>query len=318
VPGDRTRIHGRARVPWRLPLPAYPLQFPAAFGIGLAVTTPSSSLLPAGFDPRRPIALIAGQGDYPVRVAAAIRQAGIPLKLVALDGETPPELVGSFAPGDRATLLVGQLGRMLRALKEFGAGYAYMAGQIAPRRLFKGLHPDLKTARILLSLKRRNAETIFGAIAAEIEKLGVTLLDARCFLEDQLAVTGVMTGGRFPIDREYLDHGIHVAREIARLDVGQGVVVRKGTVLAVEAFEGTDAMLRRAGAFKTDHALFVKTVKSGQDYRFDVPVFGRRTLETMREAGIAAAALEAGKVIVLDRAAVVSQARTWGIALAGF
>ena len=282
------------------------------------MTTPSSSLLPAGFDPRKPIALIAGQGDYPIRVAAAIRRAGVPLKLIALDEETPPELIESFGPADREILLVGQLGRMLRALKTFGAGYAYMAGQIAPRRLFKGLHPDLKTARILFSLKRRNDETIFGAIAAEIEKLGIALLDARCFLEDELAAAGVMTGGRFPIDREYLDHGIQVAREVARLDIGQGVVVRKGTVLAVEAFEGTDEMLRRAGTFKTDQALFVKTVKSGQDYRFDVPVFGRRTLEAMREAGIAAAALEAGKVLVLDRTAVIAQARTWGIALAGF
>ncbi len=279
---------------------------------------PPSSLLPAGFDPRKPIALIAGQGTYPVLAAAAVRRAGIPLKLVAFDEETPPELIASFDAADRETLLVGQLGRMLRALAKFGAGYAYMAGQIAPRRLFRGLHPDLKTTRLLFSLKRRNAETIFGAIAAEIEKLGITLLDARCFLEDHLAVSGVMTGGRFPIERECVEHGVHIAREIARLDVGQGVVVRKGTVLAVEAFEGTDEMLRRAGAFKTSQALFVKTVKSGQDFRFDVPVFGRRTLETMREAGIAAAALEAGKVIVLDRPAVVAQARTWGIALAGF
>jgi DUF1009 family protein len=127
-----------------------------------------------------------------------------------------------------------------------------------------------------------------------------------------------MTGGRFPIEQEYLDHGLHVAREIARLDIGQGVVVRKGTVLAVEAFEGTDEMLRRAGSFKTTDALFVKTVKVNQDYRFDVPVFGHRTLETMRGAGIAAAALEAGKVIVLDRTNVLTQAKAWGIHLLGF
>ena len=127
-----------------------------------------------------------------------------------------------------------------------------------------------------------------------------------------------MTGVRFPIEGDYLDHGIHIAREMARLDIGQGVVVRKGTVLAVEAFEGTDEMLRRAGAFQTDQMLFVKTVKASQDYRFDVPVFGQRTLEALREAKIAAAALEAGKVIVLDRPAVVAQARTWGIHLFGF
>jgi DUF1009 family protein len=277
-----------------------------------------SPFLPAQFDPQRPIALIAGQGLYPVLVAQAIRRAGVPLKLIAFEEETRPELVAAFPEADRRTLLVGQLGRMLRALEQFGARYAYMAGQIAPRRLFKGLHPDLKAGRILLSLKRRNAETIFGAIAAEIEQLGITLLDARSFLEDHLATPGVMTGRRFPIEREYLDHGVQTAREVARLDIGQSVVVRKGTVLAVEAFEGTDEMLRRAGAFRTDQTLLVKTVKAHQDYRFDVPVFGQRTLETMREAGIAAAALEAGKVIMLDRPAVIAQARSWGIHLIGF
>jgi hypothetical protein len=193
-----------------------------------------------------------------------------------------------------------------------------MAGQITPRRLFKGLHPDLKAVRILASLKRRNAETIFGAIAREIEAAGVTLLDARSFLDDQLVPAGCLTGKNFPIGRDHLDHGIVIARECARLDIGQGCVVRHGTVLAVEAFEGTDEMLRRAGGFKTDDALFVKTVKARQDFRFDVPCFGQRTLETMREAKIGAAALEAGKVILLDRPAVLAQARAWGISLLGF
>jgi len=277
-----------------------------------------SSFLPATFDPHKPVVLIAGQGIYPGLVAVALRRAGISVRLIAFDEETRPELVSSFPEADRRTILVGQLGRMLRAIEHFGAGYAFMAGQITPRRLFKGLHPDIKATRILLSLKRRNAETIFGAIAAEIEQLGVSLLDARAFLDDQLATPGVMTGSRFPIEREYVDHGIHLAREVARLDIGQGVVVREGTALAVEAFEGTDEMLRRAGSFKTTQMLFVKTVKTNQDYRFDVPVFGQRTLETMRETGIAAAALEAGKVIMLDRPAILAQAKVWGIHLLGF
>lgn len=282
-------------------------------------TVPSASaFLPPDFDPGRPVALIAGQGLYPVLVAQAVRAAGVPLKLIAFDGETRPDLVGTFAAADRQTIRVGQLGAMLKALAAFGARYALMAGQITPRRLFKGLHPDLKATRILLSLRRRNAETIFGAIATEIEQLGITLLDARSFLDDQLAAAGCMTGRSFPIEPDYVDHGVHIARECARLDIGQGCVVRKGTVLAVEAFEGTDEMLRRAGGFKTDGALFVKTVKARQDWRFDVPCFGHRTLETMREAGVTAAALEAGKVIVLDRPAVVQQARAWGISLLGF
>lgn len=279
---------------------------------------PPSAFLPADFDPRRPVALIAGQGLYPQLVAAAVRRAGVPLRLIAFDEETPPELIASFPEAERRTLLVGQLGKMLKALQEFGAGYALMAGQITPRRLFKGLHPDLKATKILLSLKRRNAETIFGAIAAEITGLGVTLLDARAFLADHLATPGHMTGRSFPIEQAYIDHGIAIARECARLDIGQGCVVRQGTVLAVEAYEGTDDMIRRAGSLKADGTLFVKTVKARQDFRFDVPCFGRRTLETMREAGVTAAALEAGKVILLDRPAVLAQAKTWGISLLGF
>ncbi|MBK9989504.1 MAG: UDP-2,3-diacylglucosamine diphosphatase LpxI [Verrucomicrobia bacterium] len=277
-----------------------------------------SAFLPKDFDPKKPVALIAGQGIYPMLIADAVRQAGVPLRLIAFDEETRPDLIASVPETDRRTLLVGQLGKALKTLEQFKAGYAIMAGQITPRRLFKGLHPDLKAARILFSLKRRNAETIFGALVAEIEKLGIHMLDARSFIDDHLASTGTMTGGKFPIEKDYLEHGIHIARESARLDIGQGCVVRKGTVLAVEAFEGTDAMLRRAGEFKTDNTLFVKTVKSRQDFRFDVPCFGLRTLETMREAGLQAAALEAGKVIIIDKPAVLAQARTWSIALQGF
>lgn len=277
-----------------------------------------SQFLPKDFDPKKPVALIAGQGLYPILIANAVRRAGVPLRLIAFDEETRPDLVNSVPEDERRTLLVGQLGKALKTLEQFKAGYAIMAGQITPRRLFKGLHPDLKAARILFSLKRRNAETIFGALVAEIEKLGIHMLDARAFIDDQMATPGVMTGGKFPIEKDYVDHGIHIARESARLDIGQGCVVRKGTVLAVEAFEGTDAMLRRAGEFKTENALFVKTVKNHQDFRFDVPCFGLRTLETMREAGLQAAALESGKVIMIDKPAVLSQSKSWGISLLGF
>lgn len=277
-----------------------------------------SAFLPATFDARRPITLIAGRGHYPILTAAAIRRAGVPLRLVAMDDETSPELIASFPASERITLNVGQVGKMLTALKDFSSGYALMAGQVKPKKLFHGLTPDLKAAQILFSLKRRNAETIFGAIAQEIEKIGVTLLDARAFLDDHLATAGPMTGAKLPTDDEYLQHGIHIAREIARLDIGQGCVVRKGTVLAVEAFEGTDDMLRRAGTFKTDETLFVKTVKPRQDFRFDVPVFGLQTLATMKEAGLSAAALEAGKVIILDKPAVLQQAKAQKTVLLGF
>jgi DUF1009 family protein len=282
------------------------------------VPTAPSAFLPAHFDATKPVVLIAGQGLYPQLVVQALRRAGIPVRLIAFEEETGPELIAAFPPEERRTLLVGQIGKMLRALQDFGAGSAFMAGQISPRKLFKGLHPDLKAIRILATLKRRNAETIFGAIADEIAAIGVTLLDARAFLDDQLASSGSMTGRSFPIERDYLDHGIQIARECARLDIGQGCVVRKGTVLAVEAYEGTDAMLTRAGSLKTDQTLFVKTVKVRQDFRFDVPCFGLRTLETMQAAGITAAALETGRVIMLDKPAVLAAAKSAGISLFGF
>ncbi len=276
------------------------------------------SFLPADFDPRRPIALIAGRGDYPAHTAAAIRRAGVPLRLIALEDETDPTFAATFADDEKVEINVGQLGRLLSSLKKFEAAAALMVGQVKPKKLFHGLTPDLKAAQILLTLKRRNAETIFGAIAKEIEKIGVRLLDARAFLSDQLATPGLMAGPKLPTETAYLEHGIQIAREIARLDIGQGCVVRKGTVLAVEAFEGTDAMLRRAGEFKTDEALFVKITKPAQDYRFDVPVFGLRTLETMHSAGLTAAALEAGKVLMLDKPAVLARAKELRLTLHGF
>jgi hypothetical protein len=282
------------------------------------VPTPLSAYLPPTFDPKLPVALIAGQGIYPALVAKALRAAAIPVVLIAFEGETSAELLDSFPETERHRVHVGQVGRTLRILGKSGAGYALMAGQVTPRRLFDGLKPDFKAAQILLSLKRRNAETIFGAVAKEIEALGVRLLDARAFLDDQLATPGCMTGRTFPIEKDYLDHGVHIARECARLDIGQGCVVRKGTVLAVEAFEGTDEMLKRAGGLKAADTLFVKTVKARQDYRFDVPCFGLRTLETMRDAGLHAAALESGGVILLDKEAVLDKARSWKISLLGF
>lgn len=277
-----------------------------------------SAFLPANFDPQKPIALIAGQTRYPLLVAEAIFRAGLSLRLIAFEDETADELVNLVPEKDRVIIKVGQLGQMLKAIKRYDAGYAIMAGQITPRRLFKGLHPDMKAAQILFSLKRRNAETIFGAIAQEIEKLNVTLLDARSFLDKELASLGSITGSKFPISADYLDHGIQIAKECARLDIGQGCVVRNGTVLAVEAFEGTDAMIMRAGEFKTDNSLFVKTVKRAQDYRFDVPCFGLGTLESMLNANIKSAALESGRVLIIDKERVISEARRSGISLWGF
>ena len=277
-----------------------------------------SVFLPDDFDARRPLALIAGQGNYPVLLAQRARNAGIQLRLIELGGETSPELIESFSDDKRTSVKVGQVGKLLKELKKFDAGYAVMAGQVTPGKLFKGLHPDLKAIRMLAGLDRKNAETIFGAIGDEIEKAGVQLLDARIFMDDDLAEEGAMVKGKEKIEPEHLAHGIEIARENARLDVGQGVVVSRGTVLAVEAFEGTNAMLERAGKFGAKNCLFVKLGKPKQDTRFDVPVFGLQTLEAMQvEANIKNAALESGSVLLLNKGEVIKEAKKLGIGVTG-
>lgn len=277
-----------------------------------------SRFLPDNFDASLPLTLIAGQGQYPVLLAERARKAKIPLRLIELGGETSPELVSSFPEDERAAVKVGQVGKLLKELKKFDAGYAVMAGQVTPGKLFKGLHPDLKAIRMLAGLDRKNAETIFGAIGDEIEKIGVHLLDARVFMDEDLASEGIMVKGKENIDPEHLAHGIEIARENARLDVGQGVVVSQGTVLAVEAFEGTNAMLNRAGQFGAKNCLFVKLGKPKQDTRFDVPVFGLQTLQEMKDVGIGNAALKTGSVLLLNKEKLLSEANKQRIGITGF
>jgi DUF1009 family protein len=277
-----------------------------------------SRFLPENFDSSKPLTLIAGKGAYPILLAQRARSAGVSIRLIELGGETSEELINSFPDHERSAVKVGQIGKLLKELKKFNSGYAVMAGQVTPGKLFRGLHPDLKAIRMLAGLDRKNAETIFGAIGDEIEKAGVHLLDARVFMDQDLAEQGLSIKGKEKIEPDHLAHGIEIARENARLDVGQGVVVSQGTVLAVEAFEGTNAMLERAGKFGAKNCLFVKLGKPSQDTRFDVPVFGSKTLQTMRNGGVRNAALEIGSVLVLNKPESIIEAKKLGIGLTGF
>jgi len=277
-----------------------------------------SQFLPKGFQPEDGICLIAGKELYPELIAQRMRSLGVRTSLVAYEGETRDSLYDSYPDEERVRIKVGKLGKMLKTLKSYNVKWALMAGQITPGRLFKGLHPDLKAVALLAKLKEKNADTIFTAISNEISNIGIELLDARAFLDDQMASHGPMTAIRNKVRPEFIEHGIEIAKEIARLDIGQGVVIRKGTVVAVEAFEGTDRMLKRAGSFQTNQLIFIKTVKLGQDYRFDVPVFGMRTLEVMQEAGIKHAYLEANKTIILEKEQVLKSASKWGIQIVGY
>jgi hypothetical protein len=277
-----------------------------------------SQFLPKGFQPEDGICLIAGKELYPELIAQRMRSLGVRTSLVAYEGETRDSLYDSYPDEERVRIKVGKLGKMLKTMKSYNVKWALMAGQITPGRLFKGLHPDLKAVALLAKLKEKNADTIFTAISNEISNIGIELLDARAFLDDQMASHGPMTAIRNKVRPEFIEHGIEIAKEIARLDIGQGVVIRKGTVVAVEAFEGTDRMLKRAGSFQTNQLIFIKTVKLGQDYRFDVPVFGMRTLEVMQEAGIKHAYLEANKTIILEKEQVLKSASKWGIQIVGY
>lgn len=279
---------------------------------------PASRFLPSDFGPEKTVAIIAGKGRYPALLAESAKARGAQVALVAFEEETDPSLFASFPESRRRSVAVGKLGRLLDALGELGAAGAVMAGQVTPRKLFSGMVPDLRLVALLARLKERNAETIFGAVAAEIESAGVRMLDARVFLDDHLASAGCMTGRSFGAESSEVSFGVRMAREMARLDVGQSVVTAKGTVIAVEAFEGTDNMLRRCAATGGKEMLLTKASKRGQDWRFDVPCFGLRTLECMAEGGVTRASLESDGVLMIDRPAVIARAKELGIEINGF
>ncbi len=278
----------------------------------------ATRFLPSGFDTSKPIAIIAGKGRYPALLAECAREYNANIKLVAFEDETETTLIESFKSDNRRIVTVGKLGQLLDSLKELKVAGAVMAGQITPRKLFSGMVPDLKLVALMASLKERNAETIFGGIAHEIEKLGIQMLDARIFLDQHLATAGCLTGWSCGVDDDELKFSVQMAREMARLDVGQSIVTAKGTVIAVEAFEGTDKMLQRCADIGGKEMLLTKTSKHQQDFRFDVPCFGLQTLESMAQGGVKKAALQADGVILIDRPAVIARARELKIDLLGF
>jgi len=260
--------------------------------------------------------LIAGSGEYPRLVMDSARSAGVRrVALAAFEGETSPELESLADEVHR--MKVGQLGKLLDAAKKSGATKALMAGQIAPGNLFN-LRPDFRALVILARLKERNAETLFGAVASELASAGVEILPATTFLEEHVARSGHLAGPRLKPRRiEDLEFGFRIAKESSRLDIGQTVVVKNGTVLAVEAFEGTNEAILRGGRLGRGGATVVKVSKPGQDLRFDVPVIGTKTLETAAEAKIVAIGVEAGTTILLDSAKVGRAADSLAIAIYG-
>ncbi|PYL21530.1 MAG: DUF1009 domain-containing protein [Verrucomicrobia bacterium] len=251
--------------------------------------------------------IIAGNGVYPRLLADSARKAGVKqIVAAAFTGETDPIL------GQHVDLIewmrVGQLGRLLRFFREEKVHHAIMAGQIAPKNLFD-LHPDWKALLLLGKLRQRNAESIFAAIADELAKIDVALLPATTFLEDSIATAGLIAGPKLSRrEEEDVDLGWKIAKEIARLNIGQTVIVKNGTIIAVEAFEGTNEAIRRCGALARKDAIMAKVAKANQDMRFDVPVIGVETVRVAADAKLRVIATEAGKTLLLEKDAIIDLA----------
>jgi len=256
------------------------------------------------------LGLIAGNRSLPLEFARQARAAGVKhLVAVAFEKETDPALASLV--DDIVWLRVGQLAKLISAFTQRGVKQCVMVGQIAPQHLFD-LRLDLRAAGLLLRLRERNAHTIFSAIADELKKDGVDLLDARPWLKPLMPGAGFHLGPRLsPARQADVDFGFRIAKEVSRLEIGQMVVVRNGTVLAVEGFEGTDQCLARGGglAGKEGGAVAVKVAKFNHDMRFDIPCVGAGTLATCAAAKISVLALEADKTLLLEQKACEQVAR---------
>ena len=253
------------------------------------------------------LGIIAGNGVYPRLLAEAARKAGVEkIIAAAFTNETDPGIT------QRVDLIewmrVGQLNRLLKFFNQNKVHHAIMAGQIAPKNLFD-LRPDWKALLLLGKLKERNAESIFAAIADELTRIDVELLPATTFMEDCLVPAGLIAGANLS-QREEEDVGLgwKIAKEIARLDIGQTVIVKNGTVVAVEAFEGTNQAISRGGALAREGAVMVKVAKPNQDMRFDAPVIGVETIRVAVEAKLRVIAVEAGKTLLLEPDAIAELA----------
>lgn len=262
------------------------------------------------------LGLIAGNRSLPLLFARQARSMGVGrLVAVAFEGETDPALAELV--DDIVWLKVGQLSKMISAFTTRGVKQCVMAGQIAPRNLFD-VRPDLRAVAMLLKLKEKNAQTIFGAIADELSKDGMELIEATPWLKPLMPGAGFHLGPRLTDkQREDVAFGYRIAKEVSRLEIGQTVVVKNGTVLAVEGFEGTDKCLARGGelAGEAGGAAAVKVARKKHDMRFDIPCIGATTMETCANAGVAVLALETGKTLLLDEMEVKQLAAKRKVAL---
>ncbi len=262
--------------------------------------------------------LIAGNGRFPFLVLEGAKASGAEMVVAAIKGETAPEIENFAARVE--WIGVGQLGRLIRFFKQEQVTHAIMAGQVKHHQIFRlNALPDLRMVRMLARLSTKNTNSLIGAVADELAREGITVVDSTIFLKDYLASEGVMTR-RAPTkeERSDIDYGLEVAREIARLDLGQTIAVKDGAVIAVEAMEGTDAVIMRAGEITRGRPfVVVKTAKPDQDMRFDVPVIGVPTIESMKRAGATALHVTAGKTLLFDKDEMLALADKYRLSVVG-
>ena len=273
------------------------------------------------------IGLIAGNGSFPLLVLDAARSQGLQVVVAAIKEEASPEIEQHGAEAVH-WLSLGDLSKLIETLKRERVTRAIMAGQVKHKQIFSSIKPDWRLAKALLSLTTRNTDSLIGAIAKVLEAEGITLMSSTALLEPMLADEGVMTR-RGPSDSEQtnITYGRGVAQHLSRFDIGQTVVIAEAACVAVEAMEGTDAAILRAGGLMKSPCLgeesstlsraltVIKVAKPNQDMRFDVPVVGMKTIETMKHAGATCLALDAGRCLIFDKPAVIKAADEAGICI---
>jgi DUF1009 family protein len=271
------------------------------------------------------LGLIAGNGTFPLLVLDAARAQGFDVIVVAIKEEASPEIEDRGAASVH-WLSLGELSKLIETFQREGVPRAIMAGQVKHKQIFSAIRPDWRLAKLLLSLTTRNTDSLLGAVAKVLAEEGITLESSTSLLDPLLMKSGVLTQ-RAPTEQERknIDYGRSVARHLAQHDIGQTVVIAESACMAVEAMEGTDATIERAGrimgslhgeASTLSRALtVVKIAKPNQDMRFDVPVIGVKTIEVMRTAGASCLALDAGKCLMLDGEKIVDAADAAGIAI---
>lgn len=271
------------------------------------------------------LGLIAGNGKFPFLVLDAAKAQGFDVIVAAIKEETCPEIESRGASVVHWFSL-GELSRLIDTFKKEGVTRAVMAGQVKHKQIFSSIRPDWRLAKLLLSLGTRNTDSLLGAVAKVLSDEGIILENSTALLEPLLAKPGVLTK-RAPTEQEKknIDYGREVAHNLAQYDIGQTVVIAEAACVAVEAMEGTDATIERAGeimasleaeASTLNRSLtVVKIAKPNQDMRFDVPVIGKKTIEVMHKAGATCVALDTGKCLLLDGAEVITSADEAGISI---